>query len=137
MSKPIDDARQLIETRLAEIRAESEDLERALGGLGEGTDRRRGRRPSSRRRTSKRADADSVASGRPSRSTPRRKVGKRAAKGERGAQLLAAIKASPGARPSELAASIGITPTHVSVLIAKARSEKLIVKSGRGYGLKS
>jgi hypothetical protein len=31
---------------------------------------------------------------------------------------------------------IGIRPTQVSALIAKARGEKLIVKSGEGYTLK-
>ena len=42
MPETIDDARKLIETRLAEIRAEASELERALLGLGEGPARRRG-----------------------------------------------------------------------------------------------
>jgi Mn-dependent DtxR family transcriptional regulator len=47
-----------------------------------------------------------------------------------------AIKASPGARPSELAKEMGVRPTQVSVLIAKARADKLVVKKGEGYALK-
>jgi hypothetical protein len=39
-------------------------------------------------------------------------------------------------RPSELAVEIGIAPGQVSVLLAKARAEKLIVKKGAGYALK-
>jgi len=70
------------------------------------------------------------------RTTPRRKGPRRAARGERREQLRAAIKASPGARPSELAEAIGIRPTQVSVLIAKLRGERLIVKRGKGYELR-
>ena len=125
MSKTIDDARQLIETRLAEIHAEAKDLERALSGFEERT----GRRASTRKRT---------ASGTPRRgSRSRRKGAQRAPRGERREQILDAIKVTPGARPSELAARIGIRPTQVSVLIAKLRGERLIVKSGKGYALKS
>jgi hypothetical protein len=50
---------------------------------------------------------------------------------------LAAIKASPGARPAELAKSIGVKSTQVHSLIAKARAEKLVVKRGDGYALKA
>ncbi len=132
MSDTIHDARRLIESRLAEIAAEAEQLERALAHLGKGSPRDPGRRSTSR---------DSTAP--PPASKPRRRrtskvgAGKRAARGERGEQLLAAIGASPGARPSELAETIGIRPTQVSVLIAKARGERLIVKSGKGYALGS
>jgi predicted transcriptional regulator len=81
------------------------------------------------------AASPSAAPGR--RPASRRKGPGRAARGERREQLLGAIGASPGARPSELAAAIGIRPTQVSVLIAKLRGERLIVKDGKGYALKS
>jgi DNA-binding MarR family transcriptional regulator len=70
------------------------------------------------------------------RPTVGRKVGKRAARGQRRKELLAAIKASPGARPSELAKTIGIKPTQVHALIAKAKAEKLITRRGQGYAIK-
>jgi MarR family len=73
----------------------------------------------------------------PNRRAPGTAATRRAPRGRRREELLAAIGASPGARPSELAAAIGIRPTQVSVLIARARAEKLIVKSGKGYALKS
>jgi DNA-binding MarR family transcriptional regulator len=50
--------------------------------------------------------------------------------------LLAAIGAKPGARPSELAAEIGVSASQVHGLIRKARTQKLIVKKGAGYALK-
>jgi DNA-binding MarR family transcriptional regulator len=60
----------------------------------------------------------------------------RAPRGQRREQLLAAIKAKPGARPSELAGELGVAPGQVSTLLAKARAENLIVKKGAGYALK-
>jgi hypothetical protein len=124
----IEDARRLIESRLAELQAEARQLERALASLGEGSgpSRRRPGRPSS-----------SAAPAKPRHTlAPRRKRARRAARGQRREQLLAAIEANPGARPSEIARAIRISPTQVSVLIAKARAEKLIVKKRDGYVLK-
>jgi hypothetical protein len=142
VSETIEDVRKLIESRLAEISVEASDLERALAGFRDGSAARP--RRSGRGRTLTRAAAKKAAPAMLStktapkpRTTPRRKGPKRAARGERREQLLAAIAASPGARPSELAQAIDIRPTQVSVLIAKLRGERLIVKSGKGYALKS
>lgn len=124
MSKAIDHACRLIESRLAEIETETARLRRAVDGMGEG---RRAVWPSKR----------AAGSARPKRrAAPKRKVGKRAARGQRREELLAAIKTTPGARPSELAKTMGVRPTQVSVLIAKARAERLIVKRGEGYAPK-
>jgi hypothetical protein len=126
----IDDARQLIESRLAELEIEAEQLERALGSLGEGSGPRRRRRG--------RPTGAAAAPAKPKRTpAPRRKRSKRAARGQRRDELLAAIKATPGARPSELAKAIGVNPPQVHALIAKARAEKLIVKKGDGYAPKA
>jgi type II secretory pathway component HofQ len=133
MPEPLDAARNLIQSRLADLDAEAKRLERALAGLGEG------RAPRSRRpgRPRKRAAAATSAPPKPKRSLARkRRATKRAPRGHRREQLLAAIKASPGARPSELARSIGVKSTQVHALIAKARAEKLIVKRGKGFALK-
>lgn len=132
MSRHVDDARRLIQSRLADIDAEAERLRRALGGLGEGAapSPRRASRPATRV-GAKRSDKPRPRAGR------RPEASKRAARGQRREELLAAIKATPGARPAELAAAIGIRPTQVSVLIAKARAEGLIVKRGDGYALKA
>ena len=118
MPEAIDHARELIQSRLAELDTEAKDLERALVSLGEKVARR---------------------SGRPRKASAvkhRRKTGGRAPRGQRREQLLAAIKANPGARPAELAREVGISANQVHGLIKKARAEKLVVKKGKGYALK-
>jgi hypothetical protein len=123
----LDRARVVIQSRLAELDAEAKDLEHALASLGErATPRRHRGRPEH-------------AMAAPANAKPRaaRKRAKRAPRGARREQLLAAIKANPGARPAELARAIGISANQVHSLIAKARAEKLLVKKGKGYALKS
>jgi hypothetical protein len=135
VSDTIEDARRMIESRLAEIAAEARQLEDALAHLAE--DRAR----SPRRRRGTRDGKTTSQATPPSQNRPRkpsrRMAAKRAPRGRRREELLAPIKASPGARASELAARIGIRPTQVSVLIAKARAERLIVRHGDGYALRS
>ena len=126
MPNTIDDARNLIQSRLADLDAEAKRLERALAGLGEGSGR--SRRPGRPRRSA----AATSAPPKPKRRGSR----KRAARGQRREELLVAIKASPGARPSELAKEMGVRSTQVSVLIAKARADKLVINKGEGYALK-
>jgi hypothetical protein len=121
---PIDDVRQLIASRLADLDAEAKQLERVLSSLGSSSRRRPGR---------PRKHSDVAASAQTKRRGPRK--GKRAARGQRREQLLTAVKANPGARPSELAKAIGVRPAQAHALVAKARAEKLIVKSGKGYAL--
>lgn len=119
MSDAVDQARALIQSRLTEIETEGKELERALAKLG----------------------TNSGATGRVQRRDPspakpkpkRRHKAARARRGQRREELLAALKASPGARPAKLAKSIGISQTQVHGLLAKARAEKLVVKRGKGY----
>jgi hypothetical protein len=122
----IDRARALIQSRLAELNVEARDLESALASLGERPETRR-----RRGRPKKAVTAPAKAKGRTSR---KRKL---APRGQRREQLLAAVKANPGARPAELARAIGVKPAQAHNLIAKARKEKLLVKKGKGYALKS
>jgi len=119
MSDAIESARKLISDRLATIEAEAGRLRRALEELGE----RDGSAPAAPKARRKRASG-------------KRRRRSQAPRGQRREQLLAAIAAKPGARPSELAAEIGIAPGQVSALLAKARAEKLVVKEGAGYALK-
>jgi hypothetical protein len=132
VSEAIDDARRLIESRLADIDAEARQLKRAVTSMGKGG--RRGRPPRSRNRVGAVGSAPS----KPKRRVARKPgAGKRAARGQRREELLAALEANPGGRPSELAKQMGVRPTQVSVLIAKARADKLVVKKGEGYALKA
>jgi hypothetical protein len=122
VSETIDQVRRLIGSRLAELEAETRKLEAALLGLGEESPRK----PGSTR----------VVMAGSSRPTAARRP-KRAVRGRRRDELLAAIGANPGARPAELAKAVGIRSTQVHALIAKARAEKLIKKRGKGYALKA
>jgi predicted Rossmann fold nucleotide-binding protein DprA/Smf involved in DNA uptake len=119
MPDTIDAARKLIADRLHAIEAEAGKLKRALEELGE----RDGSAPETPKPRRK-------------RTASKRRRRSQAPRGQRREQLLAAIAAKPGARPSELAAEVGIAPGQVSTLLAKARAEKLIVKKGAGYTLK-
>lgn len=58
-------------------------------------------------------------------------------RGQRREELLAALKANPGARPAELATAIGISANQVHGLLVKARAEKVVVKKGKGYALRT
>ena len=125
----IDRARAVIQARLAELDAEAKKLESALMSLGERA--APGRRPG----RPKGGKATAARSKRPA--TRRRKSSKRAPRGQRRDELLAALKANPGARPSELAREIGVSANQLHGLIKAARKEKLVVKKGKGYALKS
>jgi hypothetical protein len=119
MSDTIESARKLITDRLNAIEAEVGRLQRALTSMGE-----------------RDASAPAAPKLRRKRGPGKRRRRSQAPRGQRREQLLAAIGAKSGARPSELAAEIGIAPGQVSTLLAKARAEKLIVKQGAGYALK-
>jgi hypothetical protein len=121
MSETTEQVRALLHVRLEEIHAEAERLERAVVSL-----------------TGAPADGPSAASPhRGPRAAAHRPRGRRAARGERQVQLLAQLERSPGATSAELARVIGVAPSQASVLIAKAKAQKLIVRSGVGYAVKA
>ena len=138
MPDQITEARELIAARLAELDTETEQLRGALAAMGERsqTPRPRGRnRPPARAKSTKAEESKPTkAKGRARRPTRKASAG-RAAPGARREELLAAIAANPGARPAELAREIGAKPPQVHALLAKARAEKLVVKSGDGWAL--
>jgi hypothetical protein len=131
VSEAIDDVRALMESRLAEIEAESRRLERAVAIMRDGT-REESPRP---RRSSEKAGGETATSSKPRRRGGGRKTVGRAARSQRRAELLAAIGAAPGARPSKLARTMKIKLAQAHALISKARAEKLVAKSGKGYAL--
>ncbi len=124
MSETTEAVRRLLQQRLEEIKQEATSLERALVGLGKNT--------SSRSSTPRSSTATKSR-----RRRPGRRRSKRAARGQRQEQLLAAIKQNPGARPAELARLIKVNPSQVHGLLRKARAGKLISKKGNGYKLKA
>lgn len=119
MADTLGQVREVLESRLAELRAEEKRLSEALkqlGGEGGRTDHGRSARKPRRRRRARRA--------------------RRAARGQRREELLTVIRAQPGAPVSEIAGEMGISPGQVHGLVRKARAERLIVKQGKGFAVK-
>jgi len=112
----LDSAADLIREQLRKLDAERARLENALRSLTDHDG-------SSAKRSRKRAG-------------PRKAPAKRAKRGQRREQLLAALKKNPGSTPSELAREVGTSPSQVSTLLRKARQEKLVSKRGSKYSLK-
>jgi hypothetical protein len=103
----------LLRTRLAEIEEEATQLEGALPSLDGGTPAK-GRRP--RRRTK-----------------GWRSGSKRAARGQRPKQFLAAAKANPKATVAEIAKKIGASPNQAVSLARRLEAKGEIEHSKRGF----
>lgn len=107
-SNVVDQARGLIEKRLAELDGERKRLEGALRDLG-------GRRGPGRPR------------GSGGRKRRRRKGGTRAE------QAVKLITENPGITPSQIAERLGIKPNYVYRVMNDLQKDKLVRKKGRGY----
>jgi predicted Rossmann fold nucleotide-binding protein DprA/Smf involved in DNA uptake len=112
----------MIEDRLRELEAEASRLRGALASLG-------GDRP----RGSTRARRRPAANGR-RRSATR----KRAPRGQREAEFLAAVEKSPGAKVPAIAEEMGVAPNQVYGLARRLhRAGRIRKRPGGGYALKS
>ncbi len=110
-SNVVDQARGLIETRLAELDDERRKLEGALRDLGG----RVGRRGPGR---------------------PRGSGGKRRRKRKGGTRAEHAVKVvteSPGITASEIAKKVGIKPNYMYRVMNELQRDKLVSKRGKGY----
>jgi hypothetical protein len=128
MPDVLDDARALIESRLAEIETEARRLERAVASLGEGS-------APARRGSGRPPNSATAAPSRSRRGSRRHRTPKRARRGQRQAELLTAIKKMSGASPAELADAIGISQSQAYGLIRKAEAAGKIAKKGQGFAL--
>jgi len=108
-SNVVDQARGLIEKRLAELDDERKRLEGALKDLGGG---RRG-------------------PGRP-RGSGGRKRRKRKG-GTRAEQAVKIITENPGITPSQIAERMGIQPNYMYRVMNELQKDRLVKKRGRGY----
>lgn len=113
MPDVLDSARSLIESRIAEIDDEAEKLRSALTNLGSGG------RPA---RVSK-AKAPS----------PRRRKGKRARRGQRREEFLAAVKSNPGAPAADLGRAMGVSTNQAYALGQRLLKDGEVRKSGKGF----
>ena len=111
MPDAVDAARRVLESRLKEIEDEAGKLRSALTSLG-------------------------AASSKPARAPERRttiRAGKRAPRGQRRQEFLAAVKASPGATAAELGKMIGISTNQAYAVGQRLLKDGQLKKKGKGY----
>lgn len=118
----IDDARQLLENRLAELNTERESLERALVELGGGKPRKRRGRPAG-----KAAAAPTGAKKASAKKRRRRKGGTRAD------QTVELITSQPGISASDVAKKMGINPNYLYRVLGDLEKQGRVKKDGRNY----
>lgn len=116
-SKVLDEARSLIEKRIAELDKERDQLHRALGELG-GKVRRGPGRP--------RGSRNASSSGAPKRRRRRRG-------GTRGEQAVKLIADNPGISASEIAEQMKIKPNYLYRVLSDLEKEGRVKKDGRKY----
>jgi transposase-like protein len=108
--------RALIEQGLEENEAERDQLNKALVNMGMGM---------------------MLEVGSPVQPGPKRRRARRAAKGQRQAQFLGAVKEKPGITVAEIAKKLGVSPPNALYTLAKRLVKQgKVVKSGAGYELK-
>ncbi|MGH2963989.1 MAG: hypothetical protein ACRDMH_01225 [Solirubrobacterales bacterium] len=107
---PIDQAASLLREQIRTLDDERKNLERALSALTGSN----GRTPTTRRRRSS----------------------KRAPRGQRQEQFLAAVKKNPGAGGSEIAKQMGVPSSQAYALARSLQQKGRIRKRGKGYAVK-
>lgn len=119
----LDEARDLVTKRLAELDEERKRLERALAELGGRVTGRRGgkRRPGRRRGTAKKTRAKKAGA-------PRRRR-----KGTRADQAVKLVGSKPGISASEIAKTMKIKPNYLYRVLGDLEKEKRVKKKGRQY----
>ena len=114
----LDEARDLVTKRLAELDDERKRLERALAELGGKVTGRPGRRPGRPR-----------GSGTKKAGAPRR----RRRKGTRADQAVALVEGSPGISASDIAKTMKIKPNYLYRVLGDMEKEGRVKKKGRQY----
>jgi sugar-specific transcriptional regulator TrmB len=117
-SNVLDDARDLVKKRLAELEDEVRRLERALAQLGGRAGRRRGRPRGSAKKARKKA----------AKKPARRRRG-----GTRADQAVKLIQKKPGITASEIAKSMKIKPNYLYRVLSDLEKQKKVKKKGRTY----
>ncbi len=124
-SSVLNEAKSLIQNRLAELKDEQARLEKALDNLTGG---RRG--PGRPRGSRNAATAAAPAAPAVSKSGKRRR---RRKGGTRAEQALTFIKDNPGISASEIATKLKIKPNYVYRVMADLQEDGKVKKEGRGY----
>jgi hypothetical protein len=125
----LDEARELLERRLADLHDERQRLERALAELGGKVKRSPGRpRGSASTRTPKAASAPTRASKGGAPKKRRRRRG-----GTRADQAVDLITSQPGISASDVAKTMKIKPNYLYRVLGDLEKEGRVKKDGRQY----
>jgi DNA-binding IclR family transcriptional regulator len=126
-SNVLDEARNLVTKRLAELDDERKRLERALAELGG----KASRRAPGRGRGSKSSSTASTAKTKTKKATPRRRRKRRG--GTRADQAVSLIKGAPGISASDVAKQMKIKPNYLYRVLSDLEKEGRVKKKGRQY----
>jgi hypothetical protein len=125
----LDEARDLVVKRLAELDEERKRLERALTELGGGSSKTTRRAPG-RPRGSKSSSTASSAAAAPA-AAPRKRRKRRG--GTRADQAVALIEGAPGISASDVAKQMKIKPNYLYRVLGDLEKEGRVKKDGRQY----
>jgi DNA-binding IclR family transcriptional regulator len=122
----LDEARGLVEKRLAELDEERKRLERALSELGGKAARRARGRPCGSKSTSTASSTPAAA-----KSKPRKRRKRRG--GTRADQAVSLIEGAPGISASDVAKQMKIKPNYLYRVLGDLEKEGRVKKDGRQY----
>ena len=120
----LDEARQLVQKRLADLDEERKRLERALAELGGKAARRAPGRPRGSKSRSRTSSTTPTA-------TPRRRRKRRG--GTRADQAVSLIEGAPGISASDVAKQMKIKPNYLYRVLGDLEKEGRVKKDGRKY----
>ncbi|HEX4670567.1 MAG TPA: hypothetical protein VH275_11420 [Solirubrobacterales bacterium] len=123
----LDEARDLVQKRLADLDEERKRLERALAELGGKTSRRAPGRPRGSKSNSRASTSSSSATA----ATPRRRRKRRG--GTRADQAVSLIEGAPGISASDVAKQMKIKPNYLYRVLGDLEKEGRVKKDGRKY----
>jgi sugar-specific transcriptional regulator TrmB len=123
-SNVLNEARELVEKRLAELDEERQQLERALADLG-GKATGRGRKAAGRGRGRPRGSTSTK------KSAPKRRRRRRG--GTRADQAVALVEKNPGISASDIAKTMKIKPNYLYRVLGDLEKEGRVKKKGRAF----
>jgi predicted Rossmann fold nucleotide-binding protein DprA/Smf involved in DNA uptake len=123
----LDEARELVEKRLADLDEERQRLERALVELGGKTTTRRPGRPRGRKAAATTSSAPAAETGSAAPRKRRRRGGTRAD------QAVKLIESQPGISASDVAKTMKIKPNYLYRVLGDLEKEGRVKKDGRQY----
>ncbi len=127
-SNVLDEARDLVQKRLADLDEERKRLERALAELGgKATTRRSPGRPRGSKATAKASTASSTTTA----TAPRKRRKRRG--GTRADQAVSLIESQPGISASDVAKTMKIKPNYLYRVLGDLEKEGRVKKQGRQY----